>query len=452
MRLAFRHKILSLGPPTKTRMVLCYNTSTLKMSYYVKIKVAFCVACIGICCTVKGQDLEDTSTYMAPELLIGKTLEANSNFPETNLQTDFLFSIGKHNLTNRSEWLYRLNHPRTGLTLGVIDFGNSEKIGNAYTLMPFIEFGVLEKKTNRLNLHIGLGGSYMDTQYDSISNPYNKAITTKLNWSFRSFFYYDIYRLQHVDFRVGLGYFHHSNGHTQLPNQGLNSLLASVSAKFNSPKKSQKALEQPEFKSSHQTYFDFRAGLGQNVLSETFNSKKEVYSVAISAGKIINKTFKFGLGFHYRFYEHYYDYVKNGEALVADQEPEWIDQPYRYATNYGVFLSSELLLGHVGFEFDIGYNFYKPFYKIDWQLNQGYDYQNGNGETVVVLGVLDDYYKLKKSVPARLGLKYYLISNDKAPQHNVYIGAHINANLGQADFSELSLGYNFRLQLKNKKN
>lgn len=395
---------------------------------------------------------QDNSAFLLPEVLIGKTLEANTNFPETGLQTAFLFSFGKHNYSNDKEWLYRLKYPKTGITMGMINFGNSEKIGKAYTVMPFLEFELLKNKTQRLNLLVGLGGSYMDTQYDSITNPFNEAITTKINWSFRSFLYYNIYKTKRINWRLGLGYFHHSNGHTRLPNQGLNSLLASISGTINTIDKTTTVLESQDKISSTQTYFDFRSGIGQNVLSEFYNDKKDVYSIAISAGKIVNKTFKFGAGFHYRYYENYYDYIKGNGYLIEEQVPYFKDHPYNYATNYGMFFSSELLMSHIGFEFDIGVNFYKPFYKIDWQLNEGYSYETGQGETVVVLGELNSYYKLKKTVPTRLGLKYYFITNQNAPKHNLYVGAHINANLGQADFSELSLGYTYRLDLKQKTN
>lgn len=34
------------------------------------------------------------------------------------------------------------------------------------------------------------------------------------------------------------------------------------------------------------------------------------------------------------------------------------------------------------------------------------------------------------------------------PENNFYIGAHINSNLGQADFSEISLGYIYNLNFR----
>jgi hypothetical protein len=82
-------------------------------------------------------------------------------------------------------------------------------------------------------------------------------------------------------------------------------------------KKKTEVISKPNhYKSKSQTYLSTRFGIGQNILSKEFDTKKEVYSFAMSAGKIINNTFKFGGGFYYRFYEHYYDYINNNEALV----------------------------------------------------------------------------------------------------------------------------------------
>lgn len=393
---------------------------------------------------------DNTSVFFIPEILIGKTQEANTHFPETKLQKNLFLSIGRYNFKPDKEWAARLSYPKTGISFGYTDFGNIDKVGRAYSILPFIEFSILKQQIKGLNLHIGFGSSYIDTQYDAITNEFNRAITTNINWSFRSFLYYDVFKTNSTNWRLGLGYLHHSNGHTNLPNQGLNSFSASISAKIDKKQKTISNFEKPAFTFKSQNYFSFRFGLGQNVLSEKFNTKKEVFAVSVSAGKIINNTFKFGAGFYYRFYEHYYDYIKNNETLVTEQLPHFTENPFGYASNFGLFATSELLLGHIGFEFDLGLNIYKPFYKVDWQLNQGYTYQNGNGDSVEVLGELNWYYEIKRTISSRMGLKYYLWTTNKAPKHNVFIGAHINANLGQADFTELSFGYVHRFNLKEK--
>ncbi|MBT8271264.1 MAG: acyloxyacyl hydrolase, partial [Bacteroidia bacterium] len=346
---------------------------------------------------------KNNTVFFIPEFQIGKTMEANDGFPKTNLQTAAIVSLGLHNSDDVKEWAARLNFPKTGILFAFIDFGNSDKLGQAFSIIPFAEFLLLPK----VYLNVGMGASYMNILYDEIKNPFNRAITTNLNWSFRSFIHFSLKANKSWDWRLGAGYFHHSNGHTRLPNQGLNSVLASLSAKINT-RTEHELIDKPEYSRSSQTYISGRIGFGLNVLSEEFNSKKGVYSLAFDLGKIINKTFKFGGGFYYRFYQHYYDYIKNEEPLVIEEYPLFLENPFVYASNFGLYGSAELLLGHVGFEFEMGLNIHKPFYSIDWRLNQGYSYTNANGTLIKVLGEFDWYYEIKRTVSARMGLKYYL--------------------------------------------
>lgn len=388
--------------------------------------------------------------FIVPEFSFGKTMEANTGFPKSKLQKSFLISLSSYNQIIDKQWRLGASSPKTGFSFGITDFGNTEKIGIAYAVMPFMEVGLFRKKSNRWNLNIGMGVSYIDTQFDQDTNPLNQGVTTKFNWTFRSFFYYDLIKKKSTNWRIGFGYTHYSNGHTKLPNQGLNSFLVSLSSSIGQESNSfveQITEKKYEKDKSSQMYMSLRTGIGQNVLSRVFNDKKEVYSIAISTGKIINRNFKFGTGLYYRFYEQYYDYIKENRALIQDQVPFFRENPYRYATNFGAFVTTELFLGHVGIEFDIGINFYKPFYKIDWQLSQGYFYNN----EYTRLGELNSYYKIKRTVSSRLGVKYYLFNTYKLNRNNFFLGAHINSNLGQADFSELSLGYVHYFKFKKRK-
>ncbi|WP_283642876.1 acyloxyacyl hydrolase [Croceibacter atlanticus] len=403
--------------------------------------ILFVIALLIISNVLSAQNV-DNLYYLSPEILVGKTLPANTDFPNTNLQTALFFSFGTYNLDNEQEWAVRLNYPKTGLSLAVIDFGNPDQVGQAITVMPFVEFSVFKKYSDNFNLNVGYGASYMNTQYDFETNPLNRAITTKVNWSFRSFLYYNVLKDKLTNWRLGLGYIHHSNGHTRLPNQGLNSLLASVSATINTSKVESVKPHKPKLEQKSETYTSSRFGLGYNTLSDSINTKKEVYTVAFEIGKVINKTFKFGGGFYARYYQHFYDYIKDEEALINSQYPNFKDNAFAYSTNYGVFGTAELLLGHLGVELDLGLNLYKPFYKLEWQITQGYRADSGN----YVYADLDSYYELKRTISSRLGVKYYLITNNKSPKHNLFLSAHINANLGQADFSEISLGYTYRFK------
>ncbi len=426
--------------------------------------ILFVITFIG-----NAQHIDSTnnkSHFTIAEFQLGLTQPANRGFPKSKLQKTLSLHFGKYQTKNNQEWAYRLCYPNTGMSFSITDYGNKEYIGYSATIMPFIEFGLLKRKLNGLNFNTSLGASYFTKAYSgtsfSINNPpenNNRAISTKITWSLKAFIYYNIVKNNKASWRIGAGLLHHSNGHIKLPNQGLNSFLVSVSRlssyNFNKRKTPEKIEKTKlDFKKSTQSYFTIRTGAGLNFLSEYFNDCKGVYTIAPSYGLIFNKTFKIGIGIYYRYYEHYNNYIENGEDLIIDQYPHFQENPFKYSTSFGVFISNELLLGNIGLEFDLGYNIYKPFYEIDWKLNGFYwDFENEDGtiETRFVERKITNTYHLKHAILFRAGLKYYLFNNDKKPTSNFFIAANLNANLGQADFTELSLGYVYRFQFKEKK-
>ena len=137
---------------------------------------------------------------------------------------------------------------------------------------------------------------------------------------------------------------------------------------------------------------------------------------------MFKQIFKVKVGFTYRFYNHYYSYIIENEPV------NYIDHPIMNSSNIFIYGGFEFLIGHVGIDAELGINLYKPFYK-----EHSSRFENES----------DLSYALKSTFASRLGLKFYAISTAKNPRNNVFIGAHINANLGQADFSEISFGYVF---------
>lgn len=373
--------------------------------------------------------------FLTSELLIGKTLPSNSFFPKSNIQTAFFMGYGRNNIKNPNEWATWLCHPRTGIYLGVTDFGNTDKLGRSYTLMPYIEYNFSKWGFQKLNLTLGMGGTYLDAKYHPETNEFNRAISTDFAWAAKAFVYYDIFSGNKIDVIVGGGIAHISNGHARIPNKGLNSLLLSITSRVHfDPEKANNVdtFSGKTFDRTLQYYYSIRTGIGQQTFLETenYNTKKEVYVMSVSAGKVYNKVLKVGVGFTYRFYEHYYDYIKENETTG------YIDHPYKNATSFNVFIGAELLLSHIGLEWHMGYNLHKPFYKEHWRLAKKAE--------------PSWYYNIKKAFPGRLGLKLYALNTNKAPKHNFFVGATINSNLGQADFNELSIGYVHRFALQKR--
>ena len=407
--------------------------------------------------TLFSQQVKRTAPFsnivITPEIMGGITPEPNKNFPERSFQKQLMLSLGWDNRKNQQEWAQRLKGPRTGISIGYADFGNADKLGYALTVMPFIEVNAFGQK--KLKAVVGLGTSYFNKIFDPISNPNNQAVTTRWNWSFRLFMHYQIISSKRVDWRLGAGYFHHSNGHTRLANQGYNSLLVSLSADIKNESKATKPLPASVFKPSSYNYITIRGGAGMNTLTKSINGQKGVYTVSVETGKVLNNIFKIGVGAYYRFYQTYYDYITDNETLVQDgREFDYFkEDPWYYATNFGLSVKGEFLLNHVGIDIQLGFSLHKPAYAIDWRLNQGWSVvpRYFTEEGPVVLGDLEETsYKIKKILSTRLALKYYLIGTNTAPKNNFFVSVNLNSNFGQADFSEIGFGYvrafNFKSQ------
>ena len=61
--------------------------------------ILFVIALLIISNVLSSQNV-DNLYYLSPEILVGKTLPANTDFPNTNLQTALFFSFGMYNLDN----------------------------------------------------------------------------------------------------------------------------------------------------------------------------------------------------------------------------------------------------------------------------------------------------------------------------------------------------------------
>lgn len=397
--------------------------------------IVFIILCFSlqILAAIGGDDKNKSVVFVQPEFSIGKAIPSNSDFPETSFQTSYALNIGKiiHDLNKA--WAVYLNYPTTGVSLAYTNLGNNQVFGSAYSLMPFITFKTSKKEFNSVHIKVGLGTSYFTNHYHKGGNTRNIAIGSTFTWTFQTSFYYNLYIHKHFDLNLGLSFIHHSNGHTQLPNLGLNSVLFSIGSKlFLEPidQSNREKYQKPKLEKSKQYFAKMRFGMGLHEFggpgTETGEIKRSVNIISLGVGAIYKRVVKVSLGLTYRFYHQYYNYIKEY------QPDEYKDLSALNASNLIVYIGGELLLGHVGIDGEIGINLFKPFYAYHHEL-----YEDDSGIS----------YWLKKTIATRIGLKIYMMNTAKNPKNNIFIGAHLNANMGQADFSEISLGIVHRFNI-----
>ncbi len=363
--------------------------------------------------------------FIEADFMAGKVVANVPNFPETGIKQSYQLSIGKTNVGEQN-WVSYYNLPSYGLSFSYSSFGNSKELGEEYSGLLFLELSPEKRNAPTWFFRFAIGSSYFTQHYEAISNENNTIIGSHWNWKFQAFLYKKVKDYDQLSLRVGAGYLHSSNGHTQIPNFGMNSALISLSARFYSQQNpyssSDMSLLLLHEKKKKTAFLQLRTGLGVHELGSTTEpvggTKKGVYTTALSYGQTFNQQFKLRLGLSYRYYQHYYEQLvkSNGKELTANR---W------NASNLYFLLGFEYLIDHFAIDVEGGMNLHKPYFEIFYR-----DFESAGG--------IKEF--MKKTFNSRMGLNYYIIDPSKQPKTNVFLGASINANFGQADFSQLSIG------------
>ena len=345
-------------------------------------------------------------------------------FPKTTLQQGFSINIGSQN-TDTSGWAKYYNYAETGIMLNYANFGNNKVFGHQFSINPYASFPVFNKAKADYHFKIGMGLSYFTTHFDSVTNNTNNMIGSAFTWEFKLFLYRNLLATDNFNLRMGFGFSHESNGHTVMPNMGINSALLSLSGQFY--KRKDNLLETPvrikgKNYSPKKFFIHFREGFGWHGQNREEGPKEHrilpVYASSFGAGYIYNKHLKLRAGLTYKFYEQY-------RTHLAENYIEGLsDNPNLSSSTFVFYVGNEFLMSHVSMDVELGVNLYKPFYRHYHPSDK--------------IGI-----ELMKLIATRLGVNLYLFNTNKLPKHNFFVGGNINANLGKADFTEFSLGYTY---------
>lgn len=393
--------------------------------------IRFALELTIILCSVTSfaQTKEKKSFYIQPEYQFGKIIAIssyNDSPPKIGNQNSFALNFGFSD-TDTTKWRKYYNQAETGIMLLYSNLGNNKVLGHQIGALSFISFRVFNKLNNPLKLKMGAGISYFTHKFDSVDNFQNELIGASFTWDVKVFLYQSIYKNKNFNLQLGIGFSHESNGHTKLPNLGINSPMISLSGQFyNSedanyyhPQRRKRANISPK-----NYFFTIRQGIGIHEQDETEGPKmgivKPVYSSSVSSSILFNNHIKLRAGFTYRFYQHYYDHIIDSNVVSLINNPKW------NASNISFFLGNEFLMGHVSIDAELGFNLHKPFYRTF----------NPKNDIALVM---------QKLLLTRIGMNLYMINTHKMPKHNIFLGVHIKANNVKADYTEFTLGYSYKL-------
>lgn len=378
---------------------------------------------------VVAQPLENKqhTSFIEGELRTGTIVPNFPTSPKSGLQKTLSLRFGRA-IHNEKHWVQYYNYPSYGVNLSYSESDNISTYGRELGLSGFLELSPDRGEVRNWFFNLGLGASYFSRYYNSETNSDNLAIGSAWNWRFQAFLYRPLKRTESYSLRLGAGYVHSSNGHVQLPNYGLNAAMIGLSARIFKganpmvqgvyPKGKEKMK-----KASKTAFFQIRNGLGFHALGGTTEpiggAAKAIFATSIGGGVTLNRQLRVRSGFTYRYYQHFYDYI------VRNQLEEYRESPHSSASNVLFLLGVEYLVGQFAIDIEGGINLYKPFYSYFYE-----EFETSRG--------IKEF--MKKTFTTRMGLNYYFVKWEKQKAFNVYIGASINANFGQADFTQLNIG------------
>ena len=314
-------------------------------------------------------------------------------------------------------WYYK---PQIGFS-GLVGFlGQKDVLGSVYAFYPTWNYSLLNEQTIGIQIKLGTGFAWFSKPYDKFDNPQNELIGSHINniteiglglW-FRF--------LPEWQMEVGSSFLHFSNGHTAIPNMGLNDITAKIGVTYSpgtlqgsGTKVKELPLNDTRWKKT------IAASLGRHELAysvyPTDGPNYSIYKLYMGVSKRVTNINEVQFGVSTSFYDSYYtfihltDYYNHLQILGA--------------TEWSLHVGHEFLINRFGFVTDMGIKVFDPFYR-SYFLKK------------------DPSLWYKAVFAPRVGFKFYPIWNSFDSQ-NIAIGMFLKTNCGQADFVEYSLSYTF---------
>lgn len=384
--------------------------------------VAFILLYVGIRLTAQ-QSFNPMLFSIEPTLSFGKVVKNSPIAPTSHVAVLSEFNIGIQT-DGRKEWHHLYNFPKPSLLIAFGGLGNREALGSFVGVAPNMTLNAISRKWYSPRVALGLGVAYFTKPYNAETNATNFYIGS----SFTALGYASVY-LQpqinnHLTLKTGVSVIHCSNGHVQIPNLGINvpTIFFGLAYRPNPfpPKFEKMDIAVPESKFR----FNVRLGVGIHELARTTEpigtSKYAIYVTDFYVSKRLGKISNVHAGVEINQYNSYYRYIVQNDFFTSNRKQK--------ATVVTVFLGHEFMIGHVSLLSQGGINVYNPFFNEYIKM-----YKSEAGLQT----------ELKKYISTRLGLQYYIWDPKYCTRSNIFIGAYIKANFGQADFICSQVGFVF---------
>jgi hypothetical protein len=305
-----------------------------------------------------------------------------------------------HETYGKNRWETMYAYPIVGLSYWRSDLGNSEFIGKANALFPYINFPLTRAQKHEINFRLGGGLAYLTKHFDRLNNYKYLAIGSHVNAAINLMFEVRWKPMPRTQVSAGIALMHFSNGSLKTPNYGINIPSVNLAIAYHLTKansfinrKVLPDLTKFEFDGRKYIEFDLVNAFGMKDISE-YGKRYYVYTLSGNVFKAVSFKSKVGLGF-----DIFYD---QSDLHKAELEQIYIQR------------NSQIM---------------KP------GINMGYQLNLSRTSFVSSLG----FYLGGKM--ARAGASYYKVGMRVMLSKNIFASLMLKTHFARADYIGLGIGY-----------
>ncbi len=329
--------------------------------------VLLLIASVMMSVRVHAQASSDSSAqwlkgwHAAPVFCYGKIIRHTPKFEPTIDHPSVAFELAvSKQLHGKHPWEYAHHYPFLGFAFAYNDLGNDSVIGQAFSVLPYIEIPiaggknlVAGKNGFSASFRVGTGFALLNKYYDPVENPTNNVIASKGN-NITQFAFAGQYKASdHVTFLLGASLTHYSSGAVRVPNLGINIPAMRVGLRYQpKPYSPDEYLKPALARASKKVVLNFQAGLGFQEAYPPYGPMYHVYIAEVSAGRMLARWNLLTLGSQLCYKEAAYAFIRQQELYP--------DHFFANSLAASGFLRDDFLFGPIGIAVNAGYYFYHP--------------------------------------------------------------------------------------------
>jgi hypothetical protein len=384
------------------------------------IKQLFLFLIISI--SISAQDTLPSNKFEpSVNTYLGYLVPGYPNTPKSNYAL-----MGSLGLTwqarGKDKWHQFSNFPKFGLDIFYSTFNNPKELGYNIGLVP--SFELRGRKQKNFRFKFGLGNAWFNKTYDILTNENNFYIGRHITSMTNIGVYWTARLSKKMALTYGFSSLHCSDGHTALPNAGMNIFSAHLGLRFEEQKEFKRVEIQKE---EEKKRFAMRIGYGPHKFGATTKAvggpSYPTYHVSAWMNSPYKNIHVLQLGITLSYYTSFYDYIISQEVYNDRQQ-------MRSCTGVA-FIGHEFVLGKVSFVSQAGIYFYNAFFIKQKKIEGSWD---KFGE------------KFESFNTNRVGLSYYPFKKRNtlnSLKNQLSLSVFIKANAGQADLYEYAIGFVF---------